>query len=75
MPAGDEPIAAPIMMNIGIETSVKSFRPEYSVSAATRSESAPWNSTRNATPTAPSAKATGAPVSNTSTVATRTRTP
>jgi len=26
-PAGDEPIAAPIITNIGIETSVKSCRP------------------------------------------------
>jgi len=27
LPAGEEPIAAPIITNIGIETSVKSFKP------------------------------------------------
>jgi len=27
LPAGEEPIAAPIITNIGIDTSVKSFSP------------------------------------------------
>jgi hypothetical protein len=68
-------MAAPIMTNIGIDTRVKSCRPEYSVSAATLKESKPWNSTRKPIPTAPSANATGAPVMNVRIVTTRTRPP
>src|SRR5215813_12273822 len=39
LPAGEEPIAAPIITNIGIDTRVKSYSPEKNVSAATCSES------------------------------------
>src|SRR3954471_19150543 len=68
LPAGDEPIAAPIITNIGIDTSVNSSSPDQNVSATTRNPSAPWKMVRNSTEIAPSPNATGTPEKSSSSV-------
>src|SRR5579864_7401868 len=75
LPAGEEPIAAPIITNIGIETSVKSFSPEKNVSATTCSAPKPWKIAMKMIDSMPRPNATGAPDSSTSIVTTSTIAP
>src|SRR5947207_15819246 len=53
LPAGEEPIAAPIITNMGIDTSVKSSKPLYIVAAATPSSSHPRKNRLDAYATRP----------------------
>src|SRR6185437_14862923 len=75
LPAGDDPIAAPIITNIGIDTSVKSLRPAKNVSATTCRAPKPWKIAMKMIDSMPRPNATGAPESSTSSVTTSTIAP
>ena len=69
LPARELATAAPMMMNIGSDTSVKSLRPANTVSGTKCTLFQPSNATINSSATAPSPKAIGIPVASTTTVA------
>ncbi len=65
LPARDEATAAPMMMNIGSDTSVKSLRPAKIVSGTKCTLFQPSKTTMNSSATAPRPKAIGRPVAST----------
>jgi len=74
-PAGEEPMAAPIITNMGIETRVNHSGPRRAFRARPEGHQDPGNITMKASESAPSPNATGAPESSTMSVVISTRSP
>ena len=75
LPAGDDATAAPMTMNIGMDTRENSAMPAKKVSARIFSEPKPSKTTRKTTETSPRPKATGIPDDSTTMVLITTNKP
>ena len=75
LPAREEATAAPMMMNIGIDASVKSSSPEKTVSAMYITELKPSDQSMKISAVLPNAKAIGIPVASNSNATAKIRPP